>query len=144
MVATRMIAPWALLVSLNFHGGARAQDPTYYKAPDFKPPAVASIKIDKPSQKSDVDSNEDCSSFAITPGLAQEFFRHARAVSEHRRMHELEWSACHAEGRVNFVDGQSGSWMIARYGVGALTLASVRLKDKTVFLHCARCEEWNR
>ncbi len=144
MVATRMIALSSLLAILGFHSSTRAQDSTYYEAPAFKVPAVAKVKVDKPSEKSDVNPHEDCSAFVITPSLAQEFFRHARTVSEHRRMHELDWSACHAEGRLNFVDGQSGSWMIARYGVGALTLSNGRLKGKTMFLHCAKCEEWNR
>jgi hypothetical protein len=133
-----------MLASLVFYSLAVAQDSTYYKAPAFTPPAVAWIKVDKPSQKSAAGADENCSNFMMTPELSQEFFRHARAVSEQRRMHELDWSACYAEGRVKFVDGQRGSWMIARYGVGALTLSSGRFKGETVFLHCARCEEWNR
>ena len=135
---------WQLLAGLMLHGLACAQASSYNQLPSFKPPAVARIEIDKPSQKSDAGADENCSSFVMTPGLVRQFFQHAQAVSEHRRMHELDWSACHAEGRVTFVDGQSGSWMIARYGVGALTLSNGRLKDKTMFLHCAKCEQWNR
>lgn len=139
-----MTMRWQLLAGLLLHGLVQAQDATYYRAPAFKPPVVAKIEVDKPSQKSDAGGDEDCSGFVMTPRLARQFFQHAQAVSEHRRMHELDWSACHAEGRVTFVDGQRGAWMIARYGVGALTLSSGRLKDKTIFLHCAKCEEWNR
>lgn len=144
MVARARTARWTLLAGLMFYSLLHAQDASYYKAPAFTPPAIARIEVAKPSQKSDAGAEEDCSGFVITPQLAREFFSHAQAVSEHRRMHELDWSACYAEGRVKFVDGRSGSWMIARYGVGALTLSSGRFKDKTIFLHCARCEEWNR
>lgn len=139
-----MTACWPALAGLVLHGLVQAQDVTYFQAPAFKPPAVSKIEVDKPSQKSDTGGDEDCSNFVMTPRLAQQFFQHAQAVSEHRRMHELDWSACHAEGRVKFANGQSGSWMIARYGVGALTLSNGRFKNKTIFLHCAKCEEWNR
>jgi hypothetical protein len=119
-----------------------AENTDYYKAAPFNRLKVLKVTVGTPSEKSELDTTEDCSTFVMTPARVQEFFNNARSVSEHQRMHELDWSACYAEGKVKFSSNETASWLIARHGVGALTFDTGARKGKTVYLHCARCEQW--
>lgn len=122
--------------------GAHAQSTDYYEALPYEPLNAKTITISASPPARSLDPAEDCSAFVLKPPLVRQFFLDARSVSEQVRMHELDWSGCHAEGTVVFDNGETGTWMIARYGVGALTFDNGTRKGQTVFLHCAVCEDW--
>lgn len=135
--AALMLVPMlALAQSLGVGAGGPTQPIPY------KPGKVIRLTITAPSQKSDLDIQEDCSGFVMKPAWVREFFRNAKPVSEQARMHELDWSACYAEGRVEFANKDAGTWLIARHGVGALTLSKGKFKGKTIYFHCLPCEDW--
>ena len=118
------------------------QSPDYYNIIPYKPGKVKEAVVTAPSEKSKIRPTEDCTTFVMTPKLVKYFFRHARAVSERTQMHELDWSACYAEGTIIFDNKDIGTWLIARYGSGALSLKNGKFKGKTVFFYCSKCDDW--
>lgn len=114
--------------------------------------AVTKVTITTPSARIDMGGQatvpvpqEDCGDFAITPRKVREFFRHAQTVSHAVYTHDLEWSACYAEGKVTFANKDVGEWTISRFGKGSLLVRSSKgsSREQSVLLYCRPCgERW--
>lgn len=77
----------------------------------------------------------DCASFVLSEADAREFLTKAGKVTQHDFAHMLDWSPCHAAGRVMFANGRRATWDIQQLRAGSLTMDDGR----TIHLYCPSC-----
>ncbi|NHZ32810.1 hypothetical protein [Massilia rubra] len=79
---------------------------------------------------------EQCADFKLSSQEVRKYIGKAAEVAEHDYLHMLDWSPCHASGKVTFKGGVTGTWEIQQYRAGSLKLSNGR----TVYLYCPQCK----
>lgn len=81
------------------------------------------------------DVPRDCSAFLMDETRVRRFIDMAEGVNQRDYMHTLDWSPCHARGRIEFEDGRQGTWTIRRFQTGSILFDD----GDEVFLFCPEC-----
>ena len=118
-------------------------DPDYAIPSPYKLTRIKKIIITKPSSKTNPNADENCAQFIITRKRVTFFFKYARTISNASWMHDYPLSYCTAEGTIQFVNGDKASWTLMRNGTAIMEIENGSFKDKLIFLHCRKCEEWD-
>lgn len=66
---------------------------------------------------------EQCGRFLLSPAEALHWFRHAREVTKHAWLEELDWTQCSAKGTLVTDDGHSHPWELDQSGRGRVELS---------------------
>jgi len=102
-----------------------------------RPPVVA-VTVDRSglgeSERNAASEPEACTTFRPSEGQIRNFIARGKRVSQRDFLHETDWSACHAVGRVQFQGGGRAEWMVQRLGAGFVSIAGARH-----YLHCPDC-----
>ena len=77
---------------------------------------------------------EPCTTFRPSAGQVRAYVARAKRVSQRGFLHESDWSACHATGRLRFQGGQDAQWMVQRLGAGYLRIDGARY-----YFDCSEC-----
>ncbi len=108
----------------------------YWSPRPYKKSPVKQVTIIENGMKSKAgkDEPDDCSKFKVTEKDIKEYFARAKIVSSGAYMHEINWSACYANGTIEFTNGKSGKWGVQKYRAGYLFL-----DGKIYHFDCQRC-----
>jgi len=100
-------------------------------------PAIERLSITENGVGSPTDANppRGCSGFILDEGHVRRFVEGAGEVEQRDYMHTLDWSPCHARGRVEFINGRSGVWTIRQFRTGSIMFDG----GGEVFLFCPSC-----
>jgi hypothetical protein len=114
------------------------------KATEFEPalcplklPPVRKLIITENAATSslETDSQEPCSSFTLNTSQLHRYLSKAKRVNEQDALHNLDWSACYASGKLIFADGSSAHWSVNRYRSGTLLMPD----GKKISMYCPSC-----
>lgn len=133
----RMLIPLILMFAGCASDATLADGPT---APSRRPvdlPAIAQLVIAENGIGSPTDDNapRGCSEFRLDEAQVRRFLDAAEGVDQRDYMHTLDWSPCHARGRIEFGDGQAGVWTIRQFQTGSILFDD----GNEVFLYCPTC-----
>ncbi|MGQ4659577.1 hypothetical protein [Lysobacter sp. F6437] len=100
-------------------------------------PAIQRLTITENGVGSPNDANppRGCSGFMLDEGHVRRFMDGAGEVGQRDYMHNLDWSPCHARGRLEFADGRSGVWTVRQFRTGSIMFDD----GGEVFLFCPSC-----
>lgn len=76
-----------------------------------------------------------CTEFRPGTNQIREFVARAKRVSHQGFVHEADWSACHATGRLRLRSGTVAEWVVQRLGAGYLTINGQRH-----YFVCEKCK----
>ena len=112
-------------------GGSR-----YWSSRPYKKSSVKRVTIIENGMKSEAGKEEpdDCTKFRVTEKDIKEYFSKAKVVSYGAYMHEINWSACYANGKIEFANGKSGKW-----GVQKLRSGYLLMDGKKYYFDCQKC-----
>lgn len=142
---SRLIVLFIFLLSFNASAQSTIRDA--YEGGDyyglirpFKVPKVKSVAIEKNGAWSDqynasTETARECVKFKLKKRDVHEFFKYARRVSYKEYWNDLNFSKCHATGRVLFENGDAGQWTIEAFRKGVLSLSDGR----NVYFYCTKC-----
>lgn len=100
-------------------------------------PAITQLVITENAIGSPTDDNapRGCSGFRLDEAQVRRFLDAAEGIDQRDYMHTLDWSPCHARGRIEFEDGRSGVWTIRQFQTGSILFDG----GDEVFLYCPAC-----
>lgn len=100
-------------------------------------PAIARLTITENGIGSPADGNapRGCAAFRLDEAQVRRFVDAAEGVDRRDYMHTLDWSPCHARGRIEFVDGRAGVWTIRQFQTGSILFDG----GDEMFLYCPAC-----
>ena len=100
-------------------------------------PIIGRLTITENGIGSPPDQNvpRHCSAFQLDETQVRRFIGMADGIDRRDYMHTLDWSPCHARGRVEFEDGRKGTWTIRRFQTGSILFDD----NGEVFLFCPDC-----
>lgn len=100
-------------------------------------PKIRSVIVEANAARAsaETDPSVDCSSFKLGEQHVRRFLRRAKRVDANDAHHTLDGSACHASGRITFVDGSSARWSIHQLRGGTLTPD----RGAPIVLYCRDC-----
>ena len=100
-------------------------------------PSVERLTITENGIGSPGDHNapRGCTEFRLDEAQVRRFIDAAEGVDQRDYMHTLDWSPCHARGRIEFDDGRAGVWTIRQFQTGSILFDS----GEEVFLYCPTC-----
>ena len=145
MVNTQKVF-WVICLLVIFQGVATAEEylpdrydsdgDRYWSPRPYKKSPIKQIKITENGMKSNAGKGEpdDCSKFKVTEKAIKEYFAKAKVVSRGAYMHEINWSACYANGEIDFANGKSGKW-----GVQKLRSGYLFMDGKKYYFDCQKC-----
>ncbi|WP_305824340.1 hypothetical protein [Massilia brevitalea] len=100
------------------------------------PISTVTVLANGAASPASAESAEQCANFKLSEQEIGEYICKAGTVAEHDYFHMLDWSPCHASGKVTFKNGVIGTWAIQQYRAGSLKLSSGR----TLYLYCPQCQ----
>ena len=108
----------------------------YWSPRPYKKSPVKQVTIIENGMKSEAGTDEpdDCTKFKVTAKDIKEYFLKAKVVSRGAYMHEINWSACYANGKIEFANGKSGKW-----GVQKLRSGYLLMDGKKYYFDCQKC-----
>ena len=108
----------------------------YWSPRPYKKSPVKHVTIIENGMKSEAGKGEpdDCTQFKVTEKDIKEYFAKAKVVSRGAYMHEINWSACYANGKIDFANGKSGKW-----GVQKLRSGYLFMDGKKYYFDCQKC-----
>jgi len=100
-------------------------------------PAIERLTITENGEGSPTDTNppRGCQGFMLDEAHVRRFMDEAGEVDQRAYMHTLDWSPCHARGRIDFADGRSGVWTIRQFRTGSILFDD----GGQLFLFCRSC-----
>lgn len=100
-------------------------------------PAIERLTITESGMGSpaEPDVQPACTEFVLDDAQVRQFLRDADGVDQRDYMHTLDWSPCHARGRIEFADGRAGIWTIRQFQTGSIAFDD----GGEVFLFCPAC-----
>ena len=108
----------------------------YWSPRPYKKSPVTHVTIIENGMKSEAgkDEPDDCSKFKVTEKDIKDYFAKAKVVSRGAYMHEINWSACYANGTIEFANGKKGKW-----GVQKLRSGYLFMDGEKYYFDCPRC-----
>ena len=127
----RVVFPLALLLV----GCAATTSPADGLHADL--PAVEHLAITENGMGSPTDASppDSCEAFRLDEAQVARFMGAAEGVERRDYMHTLDWSPCHARGRIRFEGGRAGVWTIRQYRTGSILFDD----GSELFLYCPGC-----
>ncbi len=134
MVAAALI--FAVTANVFFPIGDDAGTEPEMRKTHLPPISTVSILANGATSPASEEPAEQCTKFKLSDQEIGEYIGKAGAVAEHDYFHMLDWSPCHASGKVTFKNGMTGTWAIQQYRAGSLKLSNGR----TLYLYCPQCQ----